>query len=98
MTIDTLGFGKNLRPSTVETMNKVNEIIAAVNQLSPSEIDDLEEKVNTLATSVASLQTNLAATNKNVATNTTNIKTNSDDIAAVKVTLYTPLSSDESTN
>lgn len=98
MTIDALKFGKNLRPSTVNTMNKVNEIITAVNQISPPEIDALEQKVETLATNVASLQTNLAATNKSVATNTTNIQTNSEDIAAIKVTLYTPLASDETAN
>ena len=39
MAITPIEFGKNLRPSTVDALNKINEPITAVNQLQPSEID-----------------------------------------------------------
>lgn len=47
-TIEAIEFGKNLRPSTVECINKINEIVTAVNALSPDSIETLKSDVTNL--------------------------------------------------
>mgnify|MGYP002587085099 CR=1 FL=1 len=93
MAIAPITFGKALRPSTVEAINKINEIIPVLNSVDPSAIQALQRDVETLKSTTA-------ATNKNVATITTdigNIKTtqgeHTTDIDKIKVTPYTPLAS-----
>jgi outer membrane murein-binding lipoprotein Lpp len=95
MTIDKLSFGKNLRPSTVDTMNKLNEVIAVVNDISGSGIDTLKTDVATLKSNMTTAQAQIATANENIANNATSISNNTTDINAIKVTLYTPLDSSE---
>lgn len=91
MAIAQIEFGKNLRPTTVELVKKVNETITAINSLDPSLVEQLITDVNTLKQSTA-------ATDKKVQANTTNITSlqatqqeHTTDIDKMKVTLYTPL-------
>ena len=91
MAITQIEFGKKLRPTTVDLVKKVNETIAAVNNLDPSEIEQLITDVN-------NLKQTMNATNEKVQTNTTNISSlqskqqqHTTDIDKMKVTLYTPL-------
>lgn len=96
MAIAPLDFGKNLRPSTVETMNKLNEVIAAVNDISGEGIDAMKADIATLKTSTSNLETQMVTANENIKTNTDTNATQQTDIDAIKITLYTPLDSSES--
>ena len=91
MDIAQIEFGKNLRPTTVELVKKVNETIAAVNNLNASELEQLINDVNALKQSTD-------ITDKKVQEHTTKIdalqttqQLHTADIDKVKVTLYTPL-------
>lgn len=94
MSIDKIAFGKQLRPSTVDSLNKINEIIDAVNGMTSTdyqaEIDQINSKIGTLTTRVDT------ATSDITSIKSTN-ETQQSDIDDIKVTLYTPLEQDEST-
>lgn len=95
MAISQLEFGKNLRPSTVEAMNKINELVTAVNDLDGAEIESIKSDISTLKSKADTMNTRIT----NNATDITAVKqineTQQTDIDAIKVTLYTPLSSTE---
>lgn len=102
MAITPIEFGENLRPSTVSTMKKLNEVIAAVNQLQPSEIDQLQSDVSTLQTqmstangNISTLQSQMSTANGNISTLQAGVSNNTDDISNIKTTLYTPIESEE---
>lgn len=95
MAIEPIAFGKNLRPSTVDVMNKLNEVIASVNQLDPSNIDQIERDVSTLKTQMSTAQGNITTLQSQVSTANGNISTLTSDVDDIKITLYTPLSSTE---
>lgn len=102
MTITPIEFGKNLRPSTVDALNKINEVIAALNQLQPSEIDQLQSNVSTLQTqmstangNISTLQSQMSTANGNISTLQSGVTANTEDITNIKTTLYTPLESEE---
>lgn len=97
MAITALEFGKNLRPSTVDAMNKINEIITAVNLLNPTDISTLKTKVSTLETKTTQLQNSVTQNTQNIGTLQTETSTLSDDMNKVKVTLYTPLDTNDNT-
>lgn len=95
MAIDELAFGKNLRPSTVDAMNKINEVVALVNNLDVASIETMKTDIENLKTK-ADVATTRITNNANdiTAIKQTN-ETQQTDIDAIKVTLYTPLSSTE---
>ena len=102
MAITPIEFGKNLRPSTVDALNKINEIITVVNELQPSEIDELQQNVTALQEqmstangNISTLQGQMSTANGNISTLQTSVTNNTDDINDIKVTLYTPLKSTE---
>lgn len=84
MAITALEFGKTLRPSTVELINKMNETIAAVNALNPAAVEQLTQDV-------ATLKTTTTTNTNNIATLTQTQTSHTQDINKMKVTLYTPL-------
>ena len=88
MAITPIEFGKNLRPSTVDALNKINEMITALNQLQPSEIDQLQSDVSTL-------KSQMSTANENISTLQSGVTANTEDINNIKTTLYTPLESTE---
>lgn len=93
MAIAALEFGKTLRPSTVELINKMNETIAAVNALNPAAVEQLTQDVATLKTTTSSLTTKVTTNTNNIATLTQTQTSHTQDIDKMKVTLYTPLAS-----
>ena len=95
MAIDELAFGKNLRPSTVETMNKLNEVIKAVNDLDGTEIETIKSDIATLKTEYSNADARITANSGKITTLESTTATQQTDIDAIKITLYTPLSSDE---
>lgn len=95
-TIATIKFGKNLRPTTVESVNKINELIAAVNKLDPNAITSLQTEVSNLKSTVGSHTTQIQKANTDITDLKTTTGTHTTDIDKIKVTLYTPLATDES--
>lgn len=93
MPITALEFGKNLRPSTVELINKMNETIAAVNALNPAAVEHLTQDVATLKTTTSGLTTKVTTNTNNIDTLTQTQTLHTQDIDKMKVTLYTPLAS-----
>lgn len=93
MAIAALEFGRTLRPSTVELINKMNETIAAVNALNPAAVEHLTQDVASLKTTTNGLTTKVT-TNINSITALQQTQTShTQDIDKMKVTLYTPLAS-----
>lgn len=92
MSIEKLSKNKVMRPSLIDSVDKVNEVIDAVNLVDPTQIQTLQNDVESLQTSVADLNTRVG----NISTTLTNIlsvqATQQQDIDDIKVTLYTPLS------
>ena len=95
--IQQLKFGKNLRPSTVDAMKKINEIVTAVNQLNPTEIDTLQSKVNTLESKTTQLENTVTQNGTDIDALQTETSSLTTDMNKVKVTLYTPLSAEDTT-
>lgn len=93
MPITELEFGKNLRPSTVELINKMNETIAAVNALNPAAVEQLTQDVAVLKTTTSGLTTKVTTNTNSIATLTQTQTSHTQDIDKMKVTLYTPLAS-----
>lgn len=93
MAIAALEFGKTLRPSTVELIDKVNETIAAVNALNPAAVEQLTSDVEALKTTTNGLTTKITTNTDNIAALTQTQTTHTQDIDKLKVTLYTPLAS-----
>lgn len=93
--IDSIAFNKELRPSTVAALNKINELVKAVNDLDPASIASLKSDFETVKSNVSTLQSQMVTANSNIATNTNNVAELTTDMDKVKVTLYTPLKTDE---
>lgn len=94
--IATIKFGKNLRPTTVESVNKINELIAAVNKINPDAITSLQTDISNLKSTVSSHTTQIQTANSNITDLKTTTGTHTKDIDKIKVTLYTPLATDDS--
>lgn len=94
--IATIEFGKSLRPTTVESVNKINELIAVVNKLDPNAITSLETKVSDLKSTVDSHTAQIQTANSDINDLNTATDKHNTDIEKIKVTLYTPLATDES--
>ena len=93
MAIAALEFGKTLRPSTVELINKMNETIAAVNALNPAAVEQLTTDVAALKTTTSGLTTKVNTNTESITTLTQTQTSHTQDIDKMKVTLYTPLAS-----
>lgn len=93
--IEQIAFGKNLRPSAVDTMNKLNEVITVVNSLDSGEISAIKSDVDSLKTNVKTLQSQMTTANSSITSNTEKLGTQQEDIDKIKVTLYTPLEQNE---
>lgn len=93
MAIAELEFGKTLRPSTVELINKMNETIAAVNALNPAAMEQLTSDVAALKTTTSGLTTKVKTNADNITALTQTQTSHTQDIDKMKVTLYTPLTS-----
>lgn len=93
MTVAPIEFGKTLRPTTVELVNKLNETITAVNALSPDAVAQLSQDVNTLKTTASDLSSKVTKNTGDITTLKQTQESHTEDIDKMKVTLYTPLQS-----
>lgn len=95
MAIDPMNKSKAVRGSLIDAVDKINEIITAVNALSPSSIEQMQSDIAALQAADVTTGGRIdALTSRVTATETTNTS-QQNDIDAIKVTLYTPLSSGE---
>lgn len=95
--INPITFGKNLRPATVEAIKKINEVVTAVNNLNATELDTLRADVGNLKTTVSKHTTEINAAKSSIDTINKTTQTHTTDIDKIKVTLYTPLAAEETT-
>lgn len=95
--IKTIEFGKNLRPSTVEAIKKINELVQAINLLDPTEIDTLQANVKNLKSTVETHTSQITTANSSISDLKKTTSGHTTDIDKIKVTLYTPLTADETT-
>lgn len=93
--ITAIKFGKNLRPTTVESVNKINELIAVINKLSPDAITALQTEVSNLKNTVNTHTTQIETASSNIDNMKKTINDHTTDIDKIKVTLYTPLATNE---
>lgn len=95
MAIDPMSKSKAVRGSLIDAVDKINEIITAVNALSPSSIAQMQSDIAALQQADITTGGRIdALTTRMTAAETVNTSQQS-DIDAVKITLYTPLSSGE---
>lgn len=93
MAITPIEFGKTLRPTTVELVNKLNETVAAVNALNPDSVTQLQNDVECLKTQTSDLSEKVSENTGSISTLTSTQESHTEDIDKIKVTLYTPLAS-----
>lgn len=93
MTVTPIEFGKTLRPTTVELVNKLNETITAVNALNPDSFTQISQDVETLKTTARDLTSKVTKNTGDITTLTQTQESHTEDIDKMKVTLYTPLQS-----
>lgn len=82
---------KVMRPSLIDSVDKINEIIVAVNLLDPAEIDTLKAQLDAVENSLTNLTARVDAMATTLTTIQGTISTMQSDIDNIKVTLYTPL-------
>lgn len=93
--IEPIEFGKNLRPSTVESIKKINEVITALNTLDPSKVDALQTQVGNLQSSVTQLTSDVTTAKDDITELQSTAASHTTDIDKIKITLYTPLSAED---
>ena len=93
--IDPINFGSNLRPSVVTNIKKINELVTAVNEVDPSSVATLKNRVSTLENNMTQAQSDLSALKNSVNELSTSLSGALTDISKIKTTLYTPLEETE---
>lgn len=89
--IEPMTKDKVVRPSLIDSVDKINEIVTAVNLLDPAEIESLDTRVSTLETSLAGISTRIDGIANSISTINSTLTTHQTDIDRIKTTLYTPL-------
>lgn len=96
MAIEPVSKQKAMRGSLIDVVDKVNELITAVNSLDASAISQMQSDITALQQADTTMNTRLDTFGGRVTAVETANTTQQSDIDAIKVTLYTPLSSGES--
>lgn len=95
MAIDPIEFGNNLRPSVIENIKKINEIIEVVNEVDPDSVATLKSDVATLKTNMTQAQSDILSNKTSINEISTTLASTLQDISKIKTTLYTPLEETE---
>lgn len=95
--IEKIEFGKNLRPATVEAIKKINETVDAVNSLDLTGLDTLQTDINNLKNIVSTHTSQIDTANSSISELQGTTASHTTDIDKIKVTLYTPLTADDTT-
>lgn len=96
--IDKIEWGKNLRPSTVDIIKKLNESIDVLNSTDISEIESIKEQLQNIASQLETISDQISSLNNKYNDLEPRVNANEDSIDKIKITLYTPLSADEDTD
>lgn len=95
MPISPMNKTKAMRGSLIDAVDKINEIITAVNTIDVSAIQQMQTDISALQTSDTNINGRIdGAITRIAACETTNTSQQS-DIDDIKITLYTPLSGGE---
>lgn len=95
MAITPMNKQKAVRGSLIDAVDKINEIITAVNLLDPQSIEDIQDDIEALQASDTTISGRIDALAQRMTTNESTDTAQQSDIDAIKITLYTPLSSGE---
>lgn len=95
MAISPMNKQKAVRGSLIDAVDKINEIITAVNLLDPDSIEDIQDDIAALQASDTTMSGRIDALAGRMTANETLDTAQQSDIDAIKITLYTPLSSGE---
>ena len=80
-----------MRPSLIAAVDKINELVTAVNSLDPTSIADMQQDIADLKTSDTTINSRIDGVITRTSTLETTTATQQSDIDDIKVTLYTPL-------
>lgn len=97
MAVTPIEFGKNLRPSTVEAIKKINELVTAVNAVNVDAINQMQTDVNNIKNTVKEHTSSIGANTTDIGEIKKTQTSHTQDIDKIKVTLYTPLSAEDAT-
>ena len=89
MAISPMSKDKVMRPSLIDAVDKINEIITAVNAVDMQGVDD---RLTALETSDATINTRIDGAVARLDTDEATLSDHTDDLTQIKATLYTPLS------
>ena len=89
MAISPMSKEKVMRPSLIDAVDKINEIIAVVND---ADMQGIEQRITALETSDTIINGRIDGVITRVTTAENDIDAAETDIATIKTTLYTPLS------
>lgn len=95
MAITPMNKQKAVRGSLIDAVDKINEIITAVNALDPSSITQMQSDIAALQSSDTTINGRIDGLATRMTANETLDTTQQSDIDSIKITLYTPLSSGE---
>lgn len=95
MAISPMNKAKAMRGSLIDAVDKINEIITAVNTIDVSAIQQMQSDISALQTSDTNINGRIDGAITRIATCETTNTSQQSDIDNIKITLYTPLSSGE---
>lgn len=89
MAIDPMSKDKVMRPSLIDAVDKINEIIEVVNS---SDMQDVDQRLTALETSDVTINGRIDGAIDRIDAAEGDIDTLETDVSKIKTTLYTPLS------
>ena len=89
MAIDPMVKTKVMRPSLIDAVDKINEIIEVVNS---SDMQDVDQRLTALETSDVTINGRIDGAVSRIDTAEGDIDALETDVSTIKATLYTPLS------
>lgn len=95
MAITPMNKAKAMRGSLIDAVDKINEIITAVNTIDVSAIQQMQSDISALQTSDTNINSRIDGAITRIAACETTDTSQQSDIDNIKITLYTPLSSGE---
>lgn len=95
MAITPMNKQKAVRGSLIDAVDKINEIIAAVNTIDVSAIQQMQSDISALQLSDTNINGRIDGAITRIAACESTDTTQQTDIDNIKITLYTPLSSGE---
>ena len=93
--IDKIDWGKNLRPSTVDIIKKLNTVIDTLNSTDVTELIEIKQDIQNLKQADAVMSEQISTLTTDYNNLEEKVESNETDLEKVKITLYTPLEQSE---